>query len=78
MEVGTHYVMPSAVELYNAKIAQNPQVDFSNPHFDLIIKPFDCTDQLPEALYTKSSNCRVPQGSDSDASKVQLRNKVGS
>ena len=44
LETGVHFIRPTSIEDYFASIQEQTHVDFSNPQFNLVIKPIDCNE----------------------------------
>ena len=44
LETGVHFVRPTSIEQYIASVSEHHHVDFTNPSFDMVIKPVECND----------------------------------
>ena len=74
LERGTHVITPAQVAAYNYKRNREGYVDYSNPTFSLVIRPYLCADDTNSLNNPNGYACSETITEDS----VRILNKVAS
>ena len=76
LETGSHFITSTHIIDYNILAKNQYEADFANPSFNLVIKPLDCSDAIPDGLSYIPVNCRDINNPLKDS--VVVYNKIGS